>query len=359
MFRNSGYLFIRLTFPLLAVIPGGSAASQEAAPATSGSAASQEAAPATTAVAQADAFDQHLAAARESAGAEWVSVIDYMCTRGPVTPNRPDHPLIEPVQIFDNVYAIGRNSTVVYVIETSEGLILIDSGYGDQVDSVLLPGMAQLGLDPQDIEYVFVLHGHGDHYGGSTHLQERFGARVVASETDWDLMEGIIPSRRGSTVPAPSRDVIAVDGEPIGLGDVTVTPYLVPGHTPGAIGVVFPVRDGENTHRGGRVRRHGAERAIPRRCAAAIPGLRRSVWRHRPGGGRQRGTAESSHVRRHARKARATAGKACGRAAPVRARRTGDVSTLPDDGIPVHPGAEGGCGQRRGMSARRGRWNER
>ena len=249
MFRNSGYLFIRLTFPLLAVIPGGSAASQEAAPATSGSAASQEAAPATTAVAQADAFDQHLAAARESAGAEWVSVIDYMCTRGPVTPNRPDHPLIEPVQIFDNVYAIGRNSTVVYVIETSEGLILIDSGYGDQVDSVLLPGMAQLGLDPQDIEYVFVLHGHGDHYGGSTHLQERFGARVVASETDWDLMEGIIPSRRGSTVPAPSRDVIAVDGEPIGLGDVTVTPYLVPGHTPGAIGVVFPVRDGEDTHR--------------------------------------------------------------------------------------------------------------
>ena len=235
MFTNSGYPFVGLTLLLLTVHPGGSAVSREAVPGT-------------IAVAQADAFDQHMAAARQSAGTEWLSVIDYMCTRGPVTPNRPDHPLIEPVQIFDNVYAIGRNSTVVYVITTSEGSILIDSGYGDQVDSVLLPGMAQLGLDPQDIEYVFVLHGHGDHYGGSTHLQERFGARVVASETDWDLMEGIIPSRRGSTVPAPSRDVIAVDGEPIGLGDVTVTPYLVPGHTPGAIGVVFPVRDGEDTH---------------------------------------------------------------------------------------------------------------
>jgi metallo-beta-lactamase class B len=185
-------------------------------------------------------------AAQQSAGAEWGGVVDYLCTTELVTPNRPDHPLIEPVQIFDNLYAIGRSSTIVYAITTSDGIILIDSGYGDQIDSVLLPGMAQLGLDPADVELVFLAHGHGDHYGGATHLQARFGASVVASAADWDLMEDA--ASRPSAVPPPTRDVVARDGQPITLGDGVVTPYLVPGHTPGAIGMVFPVHDGENTY---------------------------------------------------------------------------------------------------------------
>ena len=153
--------------------------------------------------------------------------------------------MIEPVRIFDNLYAIGRSSTIVYALTTSEGIILIDSGYGDQVDSVLLPGMAQLGLDPADVEYVILAHGHGDHYGGATHLQARYGAGVVASEADWDLMEET--ATRPSAVPPPTRDVVARDGQPITLADGMVTPYLVPGHTPGAIGLVFPVHDGEKT----------------------------------------------------------------------------------------------------------------
>lgn len=195
---------------------------------------------------QADAFDEHLESARASAGAEWLGVVDHMCTRGPVVTGSADDPLIEPVRIFDNVYAIGRTSTVVYVIATNDGLMLIDSGYADQVDSVLLPGMAQLGLDPQDIRHVVVLHGHADHYGGSPRLQERFGARVVASEADWALMEAWDPDS-GRPVP-PVRDVVATEGEPVRLGDGMMTPFLVPGHTPGAISVVFPVRDGEDTH---------------------------------------------------------------------------------------------------------------
>ena len=195
---------------------------------------------------QAVAFDEHVEAARASAGSEWLGVVDHMCTRGPVVTGSAEDPLIEPVRIFDNVYAIGRTSTVVYVIATSEGLMLIDSGYADQVDSVLLPGMTRLGLDPQDIRYVVVLHGHADHYGGSPHLQQRFGARVIASAADWALMEAWGPDS-GRPAP-PVRDVVATDGEPVRLGDGIVTPYLVPGHTPGAISVVFPVRDGEDTH---------------------------------------------------------------------------------------------------------------
>jgi len=161
--------------------------------------------------------------------------------------HRADHPLIEPTKIFDNLYAIGRTSTVVYALTTSEGIVLIDSGYADQVESVLLPGMAELGLDPADIRYVIVGHGHGDHYGGSTYWQERYGTRVVLSAEDWDLVEQTAPPGRAQA-PPPKRDVEAVEGQPITLGDVAVTPVLIPGHTAGSLGLIFPVRDGSNTH---------------------------------------------------------------------------------------------------------------
>ncbi len=237
MYGKTEYTVIRLIIAAIAVLSSTAASGQQPVP---------HAPPTRVTTSQEDAFVQHLEAARAVAGREWLGVVDHMCTRGPVVTGSQDDPLIEPVQIFDNVYAIGRTSTVVYVIATSEGLMLIDSGYADQVDSVFLPGMAQLGLDPQDIRYVVVLHGHADHYGGSPHLQQRFGARVVASEADWALMEAADPDS-GRPAP-PVRDVVATEGEPIRLGDGTVTPFLVPGHTPGAISVIFPVQDGDATH---------------------------------------------------------------------------------------------------------------
>jgi len=237
MHGKTEYTVIRLTIAALAVLASTAAPGQQPVP---------HVPPTRVTTSQEDAFVQHLEAARESAGTEWLGVVDHMCTSGPVVTGSQDDPLIEPVQIFDNVYAIGRTSTVVYAITTSEGLILIDSGYADQLDSVLLRGMDQVGLDPGDIRYVIVLHGHTDHYGGSPLLQERFGASVVASEADWELMEDFDPDS-GRPRP-PVRDVVATEGEPIRLGDGTVTPFLVPGHTPGAISVIFSVQDGDAAH---------------------------------------------------------------------------------------------------------------
>ena len=201
-----------------------------------------------TVLAQDAELQRHLEVARQSAGDEWTEVLDFVCTREakriPEDINTPDDPLLEPVRIFDNLYAIGRTRTIIYAITTSDGIILLDAGYRHgQVDSVLLPGMAQLGLDPADIKYIFVAHGHGDHYGGARALQERFGARVVLSAADWDMMEQNDP-----VALIPTRDIVVKDGEPISLGDNVVTSFILPGHTAGALGFIFSVYDGENTH---------------------------------------------------------------------------------------------------------------
>ncbi len=52
----------------------------------------------------------------------------------------------------------------------------------------------------------------------------------------------------GPPPPLPKRDGVIKDGEPVVLGNLTVTPVAVPGHTPGSMAFIFPVRDGGAAH---------------------------------------------------------------------------------------------------------------
>ena len=193
-----------------------------------------------------------IARAQKAAGTMWAAEEGFFCGR-PMG-NRADDPVFEPVKIFDNVYAIGRTGTAVYVITTSAGILLIDSGYEADVQSILLDGMRKLGLDPAQIKTIIITHGHVDHFAGSPYLQEHYGARVYVSQPDWDLMEH--PPARGDGKKAPQgpapeipdHDMVISEGTSITLGDVTVTPIFIPGHTPGSMGVIFPVKDNGTTH---------------------------------------------------------------------------------------------------------------
>ena len=62
-------------------------------------------------------------------------------------------------------------------------------------------------MDPADIEYVLISHGHLDHVGGAKLLQERFGARVLMTAADWDMVERDNPRWK------PRRDLEITDGQ--------------------------------------------------------------------------------------------------------------------------------------------------
>ena len=191
-----------------------------------------------------------VARARAAAGDEWGETVEFFCGDAG-RPNRADDPEIAPTRVFDNLYALGRSGTVVWALTTPDGILLIDAGYPDQLESVLLPQMRAVGLDANDVRYVLLGHGHADHFGGASYFQAR-GARVASSAADWDLIENPAPAPVGSPPPAglppPRRDVVVADGEPITFGGVEITPVLIPGHTPGALGFVFRVMDGARSH---------------------------------------------------------------------------------------------------------------
>ena len=201
----------------------------------------------------------HLDAAKKLAGTDpWLlSPYNFYCVPGKARGNSPSAPELEPVRLFDNVYAVGNSEATVYAITTSQGIVLIDSGYADRVETVVIPGLKKLGLDPAAVKYVLLGHGHADHFGGARYFQEHYGAKVGTAAADWDLID---PPNPPTTTPAnqpnatqsrPKRDLVLAEGQPVRLGDVTVTPIAIPGHTPGSLAFIFPVRDGRSTHMAG------------------------------------------------------------------------------------------------------------
>jgi metallo-beta-lactamase class B len=144
----------------------------------------------------------------------------------------------EPFQVFDNLYFIGQGEVASYVIETSEGLILIDTlwdlpGYTEY----LLDNMITLGLKPKDIKYVLILQGHRDHYMGAIALRDILNAKWGANAADWELIQGDLGDY------SPPRDIDIEEGDILTLGDLTIEFEITPGHTPGTTSMRFPVYD--------------------------------------------------------------------------------------------------------------------
>ena len=98
--------------------------------------------------------------------------------------------LVPATQVFDQLWSVGQNAVSAWVLKTSEGLIVIDAlNSPAEARDILVPNIVAMGLDPADIKYVIITHGHGDHWGGAKYLQDTYGARVVLSDIDWGLLE--------------------------------------------------------------------------------------------------------------------------------------------------------------------------
>lgn len=189
----------------------------------------------------------HVEEARRLAAEDLAVPFEFFCVPGNARPNNFSAPALTPVKLFDNLYAVGNSESVVYAITTSEGIVLLDSGHPGDIDTLVLPGLVSLGLDPADIRYVLIGHGHNDHYGGAAYLQER-GARIGTTAADWETIAQEGPSRLFGDAPKPERDLVLREDEPLVVGDTTITLVEIPGHTPGSLAFIFPVQDGANSH---------------------------------------------------------------------------------------------------------------
>lgn len=167
----------------------------------------------------------------------------------------PEQFRLAPFRIFGNLYYVGDQKACPHLIDTGDGLILIDTGYGHELP-YLLENIRTLGFRVEDVKIIIHSHGHYDHFGGSAAIQAISGAKIYMSRVDTELIQQM-PAQAlvhhspvpGATIPWP--DVLLEDGDHVRLGNTDITCILSPGHTFGTMSFFFDVTDGEQTLRAG------------------------------------------------------------------------------------------------------------
>lgn len=126
-----------------------------------------------------------LASIKSPTGVDFTFFKDRYCkpaVRGeaPAGPNWREM-VVPPAKVFDNLYYVGHAQFGSWIVKTSAGLILLDAlDSPKEAQDYIEAGMAKLGLDPHDLKYIIIMHGHGDHYGGTRYLQDKYpGLRVA------------------------------------------------------------------------------------------------------------------------------------------------------------------------------------
>jgi metallo-beta-lactamase class B len=147
----------------------------------------------------------------------------------------------EPMWIFDNLAIIGTGWVKAFVLKTSAGLVVIDTmNEPRDATKFIIPGMKKLGLDPTQIKYIVITHGHFDHFGSAATLKAQApGSKVLMSAVDKDFMAA---TARPNQI-QPSVDEFITDGQKLIFGDTTLTTVSTPGHTPGCVSFIIPVKD--------------------------------------------------------------------------------------------------------------------
>jgi len=135
-----------------------------------------------------------------------------------------------PFRMVGNVYFVGTYAASCHMIDTGEGLILIDVGYEDTAD-VVEESLETLGFSVKDVKYILLTHGHYDHSDGVPKIVAKSGAKSYLFEEDVKYLKGFTP------------DVYLRDGETLRLGNTEILCLKTPGHTEGSASFFFDVTE--------------------------------------------------------------------------------------------------------------------
>ena len=148
-----------------------------------------------------------------------------------------------PFRIYGNTWYVGTDGLSAVLIETSDGLVLID-GALPQSAPLIEANIRQLGFDPREISHILLSHAHFDHAGGINALQRLSDAIVLSSEHGArTLLAGnllpddpqFVADSSTTAFPAVRAAQSVADDEVLVVGGVEITALHTPGHTPGGM----------------------------------------------------------------------------------------------------------------------------
>ena len=158
--------------------------------------------------------------------------------------------MIEPFKIIGNVYFVGTYQASSHIIDTGDGLIMIDTGY-EKTLYLVIKSIYELGFKLKDIKYIINTHWHIDHAEGTAAIAALSGAKTIIGRHDLEKARQFFDA-----------DITVKDGDTLTLGNTTISFMETPGHTKGTISLFFYTSDGEKTYRVGTFGGAGANTLV-------------------------------------------------------------------------------------------------
>ena len=166
------------------------------------------------------------------------------------------------MKLGPSLHRIGSDIVAVYLIDTPEGVTVIDAGLAGQWHE-LVTELTAMGRSLHDVRGLVLTHGDSDHIGFAERLRRDYGVPVYVHEADAARARGEVSSkpewghvrvgptarflwyalRKNGLRTTPLTEVVTMrDGDVLQLPGAPRVIGL-PGHSPGSVAIHVPAAD--------------------------------------------------------------------------------------------------------------------
>jgi len=159
----------------------------------------------------------------------------------------------QPFRIAGNLYYVGTYDLACYLITTTKGNILINTGLAAS-ESQIKSNIETLGFKFSDTKILLTTQAHYDHMGAMAAIKQSTGAQMMVNEKDAEVLTSGGSSdyelgQYGISFKPVKPDRLLHDGDTIRLGGMQLVMLHHPGHTKGSCSFLFTVKDDQRSYK--------------------------------------------------------------------------------------------------------------
>jgi metallo-beta-lactamase class B len=156
----------------------------------------------------------------------------------------------QPFRIAGNLYYVGTYDLACYLITTSEGNILINTGLAASAD-MINKNIKTLGFKPADTRILLTTQAHFDHMAAMATIQRLTGAKMMVNRGDSSVVAdgGKSDYALITTFEPVKINRILKNRDTVKLGTMRLVMLNHPGHTKGSCSFLFDVKDKQRSYR--------------------------------------------------------------------------------------------------------------
>jgi glyoxylase-like metal-dependent hydrolase (beta-lactamase superfamily II) len=159
-------------------------------------------------------------------------------------------------RVINGVHVVPMGMANAFLIESDDGLTLIDAGFPDK-EAAVFQTIRELGRSPDQLKHLLCTHGHPDHIGSAAAIVRETGARTYMHPLDIPIAQSGGPFRPMRAAPGLLRRVmcklffhpderlepVAID-QPLNDGEILpiaggIEVIHAPGHCAGQVALLW------------------------------------------------------------------------------------------------------------------------